>query len=96
MLLPLLLQLLQLLVLLRRKRLTITALHPFRLVAWLTRGRATRRHRDRLPKSRWCTGSALLMFSRTKRRRGAEPYALIIVRRRSLPCAATHGVWLRS
>ena len=68
--------LLRLLVLLWRRRLTISALHSFSLAARFTRGSATRRRRDRLTKSRWRTGSALLMFSCAQRCRRAEPLTL--------------------
>jgi hypothetical protein len=55
--------LLRLLVLLWRRRLSVSALHPFSLCARFTRGSAARRRRDRLPNSGWRTGSTLLTFS---------------------------------
>jgi hypothetical protein len=67
------LPLLRLLVLLWWRWLTISALHSFSLGGRRTRGPATRRQRDRLPKSRWRTGSTLLIFGCASRRRRAEP-----------------------
>lgn len=55
--------LLRLLVLLRRRRLSVSALHSFLLGARLPHGSASRRRRDRLPRSGWRTGSTLLTFS---------------------------------
>jgi hypothetical protein len=51
------------LLLLWRRRLSLSALHPFSLGARFTRGSAARRRRDRLPNSGWRTGSTLLTFS---------------------------------
>ena len=89
--------LLRLLALLWRRRLTISALHSFSLVARLTRGSATRRRGDRLPNSRWRTGSTLLMFSCAQRCRRAEPLTLkssLVTLRRSLSCPTMRGIWL--
>ena len=52
-----------LLVLLWRRRLTLSVLHSLSLGGRLTRHSAIRRRRDRLPQPRWRTGSTLLMFS---------------------------------
>src|SRR4051794_30779693 len=84
------------LVLLWWRRLTISALHSFSLIACLTGSCTTKRRGDRLPKSRWHRGWALLTFGRTQRRRRAEPYAFIITLWRSLSCPTTRGVWRRS
>jgi hypothetical protein len=89
--------LLRLLALLWRKRLTISAPHFLSLAARLTRGSATRRRRDRLPRSRWRTGSTLLMFSCAQRWRRAEPLTLkssLVTLRRNLSCPTTRGIWL--
>ena len=89
--------LLRLLSLLWRRRLTISALHSFPLAARLTRGSATGRRGDRLPKSRWRTGSTLLMFSCAQRRRRAEPLTLessLVTLGRSLSCPTMRGIWL--
>jgi hypothetical protein len=74
----LLLPLLRLRVRLGLRRLTISALHSFALAARLTCRSATRRRRDRLPKSRWPTSASLLPFTSAHRRRRAEPYPLIV------------------
>ena len=55
--------LLALLRLLRRRRLTRSALHSFSLDARRIRSSATRRRGDRLPNSGWRTSSTLLTFS---------------------------------
>ena len=75
----------------------MSALHSFSLGARLIRGSATRRRRDRLPKSRWRTGSTLLMFSCAQRRRRAEPLTLessLVTLRRNLSCPTMRGIWL--
>ena len=84
------LPLLRRLVLLWRRRLTMSALHSFSLGGRRTRGSATRRRVDRLPNSSWRTGSTLLMFSCAQRRRRAEPLTLessLVTLRRSLSCS---------
>jgi hypothetical protein len=73
-----LLQLRRRLLLLWPRLLTIRALDPFSLAAHFTCGSATRRRRDRLPKSRWRTSAKLLLFAGSHRRRRTEPYRLIL------------------
>jgi len=89
--------LLRLLVLLRRRRLSVSALHSFSLGARFIRISSTSRRRDLLPKSGWRTGSTLLMFSCAQRWRRAEPLTLkssLVTLRRNLSCPTTRGIWL--
>jgi hypothetical protein len=88
---------LRLLVLLWRRRLSLSALHSFSLGARFTRGSTTRNRRDRLPKSGCRTSSTLLMFSCAQRWRRAEPLTLrssLVTLRRNLSCPTTRGIWL--
>ena len=87
------LPLLRLLVLLWRRRLTISALHSFSLAARFTRGSATRRRRHRLTESRRPTSTTLLTFTCASRRRRAEPLTLVGTLRRRLPCSTLAGAW---
>jgi len=88
---------LRLLVLLWRRRLSVSALHFFSLGARFTGGSSTGNRRDRLPKSGCRTGSTLLMFSCAQRWRRAEPLTLkssLVTLRRNLSCPTTRGIWL--
>ena len=90
--------LLRLLVLLWRRRLTISALHSFSLAARLTRGSATRRRGDRLAKSGWLHRfQRCSMFSCAQRRRRAEPLTLtssLVTLRRSSVLPRHARTWL--
>jgi len=86
--------LLLLLVLLRRRRLSVSALHSFSLGARFTRISSTSRRRDLLMKSGRWTAARLLMFSCAQRRRRAGPYAFIFALGRSLSCPTMRGIWL--
>jgi hypothetical protein len=85
------------LLLLWRRRLSVSALHSFPLGARLTRCSATRRRRDRLPNSGWRTSPTLLTFSCAQRWRRAEPLTLkssLVTLRRNLSCPTLRGLWL--
>ena len=89
--------LLLLLLVLWRRRLSVSALHSFSLAARLTRCSATRRRRDRLTESRRPTSTTLLTFNCASRRRRAEPLTLrfsLVTLWRNLSCPTLPGTWL--